>query len=113
MAARFMKTCVANQVKERLTELESCQSGAHVLLSNIYAKAGRWEDVNGTRKVMKHKRITKIIGHSSVEMMLEPQIGMGRYNKELKEAHDVNEKDGIYFGRMTSLNSSKNPAMHQ
>ncbi|KAL2954436.1 hypothetical protein AAZX31_19G222000 [Glycine max] len=66
----FMKTCVANQVKERLTELESCQSGAHVLLSNIYAKAGRWEDVNGTRKVMKHKRITKIIGHSSVEMML-------------------------------------------
>lgn len=50
---------------------------------------------------------------NSIFHQSEPQIGMGRYNKELKEAHNVNEKDGIYFGRMTSLNSSKNPAMHQ
>ncbi|TKY61478.1 putative pentatricopeptide repeat-containing protein [Spatholobus suberectus] len=62
--------CVANQVKVRLTELEPGQSGVYVLLSNIYAKAGRWEEVNVTRKVMKHKRITKTIGHSSVEMKL-------------------------------------------
>lgn len=61
---------VANQVKVRLTELEPGQSGVHVLLSNIYAKAGRWEEVNVTRSVMKHKRITKTIGHSSVEMKL-------------------------------------------
>ncbi|KAL2345707.1 hypothetical protein Fmac_006992 [Flemingia macrophylla] len=62
--------CVANQVKVRLAELEPGQSGVHVLLSNIYAKAGRWEEVNVTRKVMKHRRITKTIGHSSVEMKL-------------------------------------------
>ncbi|XP_061348413.1 putative pentatricopeptide repeat-containing protein At3g05240 [Gastrolobium bilobum] len=61
---------VANQVKVRLTELEHVQSGIHVLLSNIYAKAGKWENVNMTRKVMRHKRITKTIGHSSVEMKL-------------------------------------------
>ncbi|XP_027349557.1 putative pentatricopeptide repeat-containing protein At3g05240 [Abrus precatorius] len=60
----------ANQVKVRLTELEPGQSGVHVLLSNIYAKAERWEEVNLTRKSMKHKRITKTIGHSSVEMKL-------------------------------------------
>ncbi|KAL2345716.1 hypothetical protein Fmac_007001 [Flemingia macrophylla] len=58
--------CVANQVKVRLAVLEPGQSGVHVLLSNIYAKAGRWEEVNVTRKVMKHRRITKTIGHSSV-----------------------------------------------
>ena len=38
--------------------------------TDIYAKAGRWEEVNMTRKVMKHKRITKTIGHSLVEMKL-------------------------------------------
>ncbi|OIW13562.1 hypothetical protein TanjilG_29303 [Lupinus angustifolius] len=61
---------VANKVKVRLKELEPGQSGVHVLLSNIYARAGKWEEVNVTRKVMKHKRITKTIGHSSVEMKL-------------------------------------------
>lgn len=58
---------VACQVKVRLTELEPVQSGIYVLLSNIYAIAGRWEEVNMTRQMMKHKRIAKTIGHSSVE----------------------------------------------
>ncbi|KAK7258841.1 hypothetical protein RIF29_24429 [Crotalaria pallida] len=61
---------VANQVKVKLKELEPGQSGVHVLLSNIYARASRWEEVNVTRKVMKDKRITKTIGLSSVEMKL-------------------------------------------
>ncbi|CAJ1960889.1 unnamed protein product [Sphenostylis stenocarpa] len=60
---------VANQVKVRLTELEPGQTGVHVLLSNIYAKAGRWEEVNVTRKFMNHRRITKTIGHSWLEIM--------------------------------------------
>ncbi|RYR02257.1 hypothetical protein Ahy_B06g081072 isoform B [Arachis hypogaea] len=62
---------LANQVKMQLTELEPADwSGVHVLLSNIYARAGRWEEVNMTRKVMKHRRITKTTGHSSVEIKL-------------------------------------------
>jgi len=60
---------VANQVKPRLTELEPGQSGVHVLLSNIYATAAMWEEVKVTRKVMKHRRITKTIGHSSLEII--------------------------------------------
>ncbi|KAI9078508.1 hypothetical protein K1719_039533 [Acacia pycnantha] len=63
---------VANQVKARLTELEPGKSGLHILLSNIYAMAGRWEDVNLIRKVMKHKKIAKAVGHSLVEMKLLP-----------------------------------------
>ncbi|XP_014518499.1 putative pentatricopeptide repeat-containing protein At3g05240 [Vigna radiata var. radiata] len=60
---------VANQVKPQLTGREPGQSGVHVLLSNIYATAGMWEEVNVTRKVMKHRRITKTIGHSSLEII--------------------------------------------
>lgn len=61
---------VASQVRVRLTELEPVQSGIYVLLSNIFAKAGIWEEVNMTRKMMRRKKITKKIGHSSVEMKL-------------------------------------------
>ncbi|CAK8540130.1 unnamed protein product [Lathyrus sativus] len=63
-------TSVASQVKIQLTELRPVQSGIYVLLSNIYANAGRWEEVNMTRKGMQRKRIAKTIGHSSVEMKL-------------------------------------------
>lgn len=61
---------VANRVKIHLTELEPGQSGVHILLSNIYAMAGRWEEVNLTRERMKREKITKTVGHSSVEMKL-------------------------------------------
>ncbi|KAF7805132.1 putative pentatricopeptide repeat-containing protein [Senna tora] len=61
---------VANRVKIQLTEMKPGQGGVHILLSNIYARAGRWEEVNMTREVMKHKMITKTLGHSSVEMKL-------------------------------------------
>jgi len=61
---------VASQVKVRLAELEPVQSGIYALLSNMYANAGKWEEVNRTRKMMKHKRIAKTLGHSSVEMKL-------------------------------------------
>ncbi|XP_028802764.1 putative pentatricopeptide repeat-containing protein At3g05240 [Neltuma alba] len=61
---------VANQVKGHLRELEPGKSGVHILLSNIYSMAGRLEEVHLTRKLMKHKKITKTVGHSSVEVKL-------------------------------------------
>lgn len=62
----------ANQVQGCLTELEPGKSGVHILLSNIYAMTGRWEEVHLARKVMKDKKITKIAGQSSIEMKLLP-----------------------------------------
>ncbi|KAL3652419.1 hypothetical protein CASFOL_002100 [Castilleja foliolosa] len=53
---------------DRLFELAPHQSGYYVLLSNIYAKAGRWKDVDLIRSIMKEKRIKKIPGVSNVEM---------------------------------------------
>ncbi|KAF7130734.1 hypothetical protein RHSIM_Rhsim10G0018600 [Rhododendron simsii] len=44
------------------------KSGGYVLLSNIYASAGRWVDVLNTRKLMKEKGLKKSSGCSWVEV---------------------------------------------
>lgn len=51
-----------------LFELEIYDSGLYVLLSNIYATAGRWEDVAKIRKMMKDRRIKKNPGCSWMEV---------------------------------------------
>ncbi|KAK9116628.1 hypothetical protein Sjap_015575 [Stephania japonica] len=61
-----IKTCELS-LKE-LIELEPNNSGAHVLLSNVYAKTGRWEDVRHVRNLMEAKRIKKVPGCSTVEV---------------------------------------------
>ncbi|KAK9142189.1 hypothetical protein Syun_011589 [Stephania yunnanensis] len=40
----------------------------YVLMSNIYADAGRWEDVERLRNLMKERELKKIPGHSLVEV---------------------------------------------
>lgn len=52
----------------RLLELEPDHDGALVVLSNIYAKERRWEDVGEVRNLMKHKGISKERGCSRIEL---------------------------------------------
>jgi pentatricopeptide repeat protein len=40
--------------------------GAHVIISNLYAESGRWEDVGREREVMGRNRIEKSPGYSSI-----------------------------------------------
>jgi pentatricopeptide repeat protein len=61
---------LTDRVRSYVTELEPHGSGVLVLLSNIYARAGRWQEVKLTRKMMKDRRISKSLGCSSVEMKL-------------------------------------------
>ncbi|KAJ0079777.1 hypothetical protein Patl1_22694 [Pistacia atlantica] len=61
---------LANLVRSRVGESEPLGSGVHVLLSNIYARAGRWQDVKMAREFMKNRKIVKNHGHSAVEMKL-------------------------------------------
>ncbi|KAG6743327.1 hypothetical protein POTOM_054281 [Populus tomentosa] len=42
--------------------------GVHVLLSNMYASADKWEDVSKVRKKMEDKNIRKLPGCSSIEV---------------------------------------------
>ncbi|KAI3946988.1 hypothetical protein MKW98_003551 [Papaver atlanticum] len=53
---------------KRLLELDPEHDGAHVQLSNIYAKAGRWNDVGEVRKFMKNQGISKEKGGSRIEL---------------------------------------------
>jgi pentatricopeptide repeat protein len=49
---------------EKLFELDPHNSGTHVLLSNIYAAAGRWEDAAKVRKMMRERGVKKETGLS-------------------------------------------------
>lgn len=52
----------------KLIELDPTNSGAYVLLSNVYAKTGRWTEVRRVRDVMEGRGIKKVPGCSLVEM---------------------------------------------
>ncbi|XP_031282882.1 pentatricopeptide repeat-containing protein At5g43790 [Pistacia vera] len=53
---------------KHLIELEPETSGNYVLLSNMYAKINRWDDVKKVRKLMKDHDIYKMPGSSLVEI---------------------------------------------
>ncbi|XP_021291366.1 pentatricopeptide repeat-containing protein At1g25360 [Herrania umbratica] len=56
------------QAAERLIELMPQHDGSYVLLSNMYATAGRWDDVAKTRKLMRDRGVHKEPGCSWVEV---------------------------------------------
>ncbi|XP_022941407.1 pentatricopeptide repeat-containing protein At1g14470 [Cucurbita moschata] len=51
----------------KLLELEPQNPGNYILLSNIYASAGRWEDVRQVREKMRKGGVKKSVGMSWVE----------------------------------------------
>lgn len=51
-----------------ILEMETHGSGDYVLLSNLYASVGRWEDVEKVRRIMKDRGIEKTPGCSSIEV---------------------------------------------
>ncbi|XP_058780665.1 pentatricopeptide repeat-containing protein At2g20540-like [Vicia villosa] len=53
---------------QQLMELEPEESGNYVLLANIYAELGMWENVSSIRKLIRNKRIKKTPGSSSIEV---------------------------------------------
>ncbi|XP_073009156.1 putative pentatricopeptide repeat-containing protein At3g49142 [Typha latifolia] len=73
---------------DNLFKLVPTQSGYYVLLSNIYAKAGRWGEVMSVRRVMLSKGIKKVPGDTS-----HPQ------------SEKIYEKLEALFGRMKDLGS--------
>eukprot|EP01018_Ginkgo_biloba_P031907 Gb_25356 [translate_table: standard] len=55
-------------VAERLFELEPEIDAPYVLLSNIYAAAGKWDGIARVRKMMKDRRVKKTPGCSWIEV---------------------------------------------
>ncbi|KAK0583958.1 hypothetical protein LWI29_005591 [Acer saccharum] len=59
---------MAEMAAKSLLELQPENAGHYVLLSNIYANAGRWEDVAKIRNLMTQRRIKKIPGWTWIEV---------------------------------------------
>lgn len=59
---------LGERVGNILLEMDPQNSGRYVLLSNIYAKAERWDDVGRVRKLMKERGIKTDRGSSMVEL---------------------------------------------
>eukprot|EP01018_Ginkgo_biloba_P014934 Gb_01648 [translate_table: standard] len=58
---------LGKRAAECLFELEPQNPATYVLLSNIYAAAGRWDDVANVRKLMKNKGVKKEPGCSWIK----------------------------------------------
>ncbi|OVA05995.1 Pentatricopeptide repeat [Macleaya cordata] len=65
----------------RAIELAPEDSSCYILLSNIYAKAGRWDDVAKIRSMMRERGIKKVPGCSSI--LLNGQIHEFLVGKEM------------------------------
>ncbi|KAF5817352.1 putative tetratricopeptide-like helical domain superfamily, DYW domain-containing protein [Helianthus annuus] len=53
---------------KRVLELDPYHDGAHIFLSNVYAKERKWESVGEIRKLMQNKGVVKQRGCSRIEL---------------------------------------------
>ncbi|KAK7283816.1 hypothetical protein RIF29_13562 [Crotalaria pallida] len=61
-------TKLGEYAAKMILEREPQDPAAYILLSNLYASEGRWDDVAAIRKNMKHKRLIKEAGYSWIEV---------------------------------------------
>lgn len=59
---------LAEKAAEALLEMESDNPGHYVLLSNIYANAGRWEEMAQVRHLMTQRKLKKLPGWTWIEV---------------------------------------------
>ncbi|KAL5832596.1 hypothetical protein ACOSQ3_016270 [Xanthoceras sorbifolium] len=69
----------------RAIELNPKDSSCYVMLSNIYAKSGRWDDVANVRLMMKQRGVRKIPGCSSI--VVDGKVHQFLMGKEMDARH--------------------------
>ncbi|OMO90196.1 hypothetical protein CCACVL1_07472 [Corchorus capsularis] len=57
---------VGERIAKKLISLEPEKAGYYVLLSNIYAAAGKFDEAEKVRECMKEKNVSKVPGCSSI-----------------------------------------------
>ncbi|XP_020572679.1 pentatricopeptide repeat-containing protein At5g66520-like isoform X2 [Phalaenopsis equestris] len=58
---------IGERLGRKLIELEPEHDGFHVLLSNMYASKGKWDDLMEIRSIMKRRKVVKTPGCSIIE----------------------------------------------
>ena len=67
---------LAEKCFRQLAKLEPLKDADYVLLSNIYAEAERWDDVERLRNEMVSSGVVKILGYSHIENWSENKLEM-------------------------------------
>lgn len=121
---------LAEIAAKKLFEIEPNNAGNYVLLSNIYAANGRWEDVASARKLLKSSEAKKERGKSWIEVKdkvhsfmvaerIHPRISeiYSRLDKLLEEMeelgftghieHDLHDVDDDYKKELMKHHSEK------
>ncbi|XP_027125387.1 pentatricopeptide repeat-containing protein At4g02750-like [Coffea eugenioides] len=85
----YGEVALAKLLGERLLELEPSSSGSYVLLSNLYATCGLWDNFAHIRKRMKESRVNKVPGFSQVEVKGENHVfyAADRSHKEMEQIY--------------------------
>ncbi|PIA32590.1 hypothetical protein AQUCO_04400052v1 [Aquilegia coerulea] len=87
-------------VGKRLIEMEPKDIGPYILLSNIYAMEGKWDDVEKVRKMMSENGLQKAAGSSVVDIS-DSSIS----ESFLEDQHGLNHKKSMVYSMLSELGS--------
>lgn len=62
------KSGVKDEVRRRLLDIEPRRGGNLVMVANMYAEMGMWDEAEKVRKAMRNKGLKKMAGESTVEV---------------------------------------------
>lgn len=82
---------MGGRMAEALMKVEPAESGAYVLMSNIYAEKGEWDNVAKLRRGMRQRGVRKEIGFSWVDVGSEESLHMHRFSSG-DETHPLAEE---------------------
>ncbi|ONK80715.1 uncharacterized protein A4U43_C01F20940 [Asparagus officinalis] len=83
---------MGKRIVKKVVDYESRDSGLHVSIANLYAAAGRWEDVYRVRGKMKDTGVKKTPGCSSIASYSDiPVLNSMNRVMEMKEMEEVDK----------------------
>jgi len=89
----------AERAAENALKLDPQDASIYVLLSNIYSVAGRWDDVDKIRSIMREKEIKKIPGQTWIEINGKVHTFMVDDNSH-KQSNEIKTKMKILYNEM-------------
>ncbi|XP_031505118.2 pentatricopeptide repeat-containing protein At3g46790, chloroplastic [Nymphaea colorata] len=80
---------LAERATQFLFELEPLNAGNYVLLADIYAKAGRWEDVARVKRMVEERGLQKVSGCSWIEVRkwIYSFVSLDQPNPQIEQVH--------------------------